>query len=112
MDIVGFEVLGAVRQYGDIALNVADDWQADWETGTLVCQVDPAEVDASLQSSNPIAAFQYDRQPWSVRVTISPRALVHVTPKFELDCLADECGSLDILPTRYLARALTSCNLI
>ncbi len=91
VDLAGFEVLGAVRQYGDIALNVADDWQADWETGAFVRQVDPAEVDTTLQSSNPIAAFQYDRQPWSVHVKISPRQLrVHVTPKFELDCLADE----------------------
>jgi hypothetical protein len=91
IDLAGFEVLGAVRQYGDISLNVADDWQADWEAGTFVRQVDPAEVDASLQSTNPVSAFQYDRQPWSLHVRISPRKLrVHVTPKFELDCMADE----------------------
>ena len=87
----GFEVLGAVRQFGDVSLTVADDWQARWDIGSYVRQVDPGELDSSLQTSKPTAAFQYDRQPWSLNVRVTPRQLrVHVTPKFELECLPDE----------------------
>lgn len=87
----GFEVIGAVRQYGDIALTVSDDWQARWELGAYVRQVDPSELDSSLQSTNPTAAFQYDRQPWSTLVRIARRQLrVHVTPTYELECLPEE----------------------
>jgi hypothetical protein len=87
----GFEVLGAVRQYGDIGLNVANDWQARWDIGRDIRQVDPNELDASLQRADLTAAFQYDGQPWSMAVRISPRqSRVHVTPKYELELLPDE----------------------
>ncbi|HEX3600724.1 MAG TPA: hypothetical protein VHU84_11315 [Lacipirellulaceae bacterium] len=91
INVAGFEVVGAVRQFGDVALTVVDDWQARWEVGPFVRQVDPSDLDASLQSSTPTAAFQYDRQPWSLNVRVAPRQLrVHVTPKFELECLPEE----------------------
>ena len=91
VNLAGFEVLGAVRQFGDVALDVADDWQARWNIGSFVRQVDPAELDPSLQTSNLTAAFQYDRQPWSLKARVTPRQLsVRVTPKYELECLADE----------------------
>lgn len=91
LDLAGFEVLGAVRQFGDIALNVADDWQTRWTIGSYVRQVDPNELDPSLQTSNPTAAFQYDRQPWSLKLRVTPRQLrVHVTPKYEIQCLPEE----------------------
>ncbi len=91
IDVGGFEVLGAVRQFGDVALSVADDWQARWEIGAFVRQVDPNELDATLQSFNPTAAFQYDRQPWSLSLRLARRQLrVHVTPKFEMECLPEE----------------------
>lgn len=91
VDLAGFEVMGAIRQFGDVALTVADDWQARWELGSYVRQVDPNELDTSLQSFNPTAAFQYDRQPWSLKVRLARRQLrVHVTPKFDLECLPEE----------------------
>ncbi len=91
INLGGFEVIGAVRQFGDIALSVANDWQARWEIGPFVRQVDPSELDPTLQTSNPTAAFQYDRQPWSLNVRVAPRQLrVQVTPKYDLECLPDE----------------------
>jgi hypothetical protein len=91
INLAGFEVVGAVRQFGDVSLSVGDDWQARWQVGPFVRQVDPSELDASLQSSNPTAAFQYDRQPWLLKVQVAPRRLrLHVTPKFELECLPEE----------------------
>ena len=54
-------------------------------------QVDATELDSSLQRSEITAAFQYDRQPWSLGVRISPRkSRVHVTPQYELELLPEE----------------------
>ena len=37
------------------------------------------------------AAFQYDRQPWSLAVNVSPRqSRVHVTPQYDLELLPEE----------------------
>ncbi|HVT28670.1 MAG TPA: hypothetical protein VHE81_11705, partial [Lacipirellulaceae bacterium] len=91
LELAGFEVLGAVRQYGDIALNVTNDWQARWDIGPNVRQVDPTELDSSLQRSDLSAAFQYDGEPWSLGVRVSQRqSRVHVTPAYELELLPDE----------------------
>src|SRR3954454_14177294 len=91
LDLSGFEVIGAVRQFGDLALSVAGDWQSRWEIGPGVRQVDPNEIDPSLQRPDVTAAFQYDRQPWSLNVRISPRqSRVHVTPQYALELLPEE----------------------
>jgi hypothetical protein len=87
----GFEVLGAVRQFGDIAVEVAGDWQTRWEIGNHVRQVDPNDLGEELQRANLTAAFQYDRQPCSLGVRIVPREFrVHVTPRYDLKILSDE----------------------
>jgi hypothetical protein len=91
LELSGFEVLGAVRQFGDIALNVANDWQARWDIARDVRQVDPTELNSALQRSDLTAAFQYDGQPWSLGVCVSPRqSRVHVTSQYELELLPDE----------------------
>jgi hypothetical protein len=90
-DLTGFEVIGAVRQYGDIALNVGNDWQARWTVGRNVRQVDPTDLDSSLQRNDLTAAFQYDGQPWSLGVRVSTRQLrTHVTPQYVLELLPEE----------------------
>jgi len=91
VELAGFEVLGAVRQFGDVGLNVAKDWQARWQIGDHVRQVDTSDLEASLQQANLTAAFQYDRQPWSLGVRIEARRTrIHVTPQYDLQCLPDE----------------------
>lgn len=91
VELAGFEVLGAVRQFGDVGLNVANDWQARWQIGDHVRQVDTSDLEASLRQDNLTAAFQYDRQPWSLGVRIEARQTrIHVTPQYELQCLPDE----------------------
>ncbi len=91
VELGGFEVLDAVRQYGDVAVEVAGDWQARWDVGDYVRQVDPSELDESLQQTGLTAAFQYDRQPWSLGVRITAREFrVHATPRYELEILPDE----------------------
>jgi hypothetical protein len=91
VELGAFEVLGAVRQFGDVAVYVAGDWQGRWVMGDHVRQVDPSELDESLQLEELTAAFQYDQQPWSLGVRIMPRQLrVHVAPKYEMEVLPDE----------------------
>jgi hypothetical protein len=91
VDLAGFEVIGAVRQYGDLALEVAEDWQARWDVGPFGRQVDPSQLDPSLERASLTAAFQYDRQPWSLALRVSPRKLrLHVMPQYVLECLPDE----------------------
>lgn len=89
--LAGFEVLGAVRQFGDVAVNVANDWQARWDLGPHVRQVDVTDLDPTLSQADVAAAFQYDRQPWSLNVHIAARQTrIHVSPHYELQCLPDE----------------------
>jgi hypothetical protein len=91
MELSGFEVLGAVRQFGDVAISVADDWQLRWENGPYVRQVEQADLPAVLRAVLPGVAFQYDRQPWSLRAQLVARPMVvHVTPEYTLDLSADE----------------------
>jgi len=111
IELAGFEVLGAVRQFGDIALNVANDWQARWNIGRDIRQVDPTELDNSLQRSDLTAAFQYDRQPWSLGVRVSPRqSRVHVTPQYELTLLPEEARlNVRLAYQNFGARASEFC---
>jgi hypothetical protein len=91
IQLAGFEVVGAVRQFGDVAVTVADDWQFRWENGPYVRQVERTELAESLRGTPPTAAFQYDRQPWSLRAEIVPRPMVvQVTPAYEMKIGLDE----------------------
>jgi len=91
VELAGFEVVGAVRQFGDVAVAVADDWQLRWENGPYVRQVERSEVDEALRTTQPTVAFQYDRQPWSLRAEIVGRPMiVHVTPEYLLRIGADQ----------------------
>jgi hypothetical protein len=91
VELGGMEVVGAVRQFGDVTLEVAPDWQVLWDLGPHVRQVDPSEVDSLLQQPDVTAAFQYDREPWSLAVRVAARRFrVLATPEFVLNCSPDE----------------------
>ena len=91
MELTGFEVLGAVRQYGSLAVHVADNWQLRWEASGNVRQVERADQPANLQQQPPTATFEYDRQPWSLHARLEPRPLrVHVTPEYNLELGPDD----------------------
>ena len=91
VELAGFEVIGAVRQFGDVAIAVADDWQLRWKNGPYVRQVETGELAESLRSLPSAFAFQYDRQPWSLRAQFVARPMVvHVTPKYSLSVDREE----------------------
>jgi hypothetical protein len=86
MELAGFDVIGAVRQFGDIAIAVAGDWQLRWQNGPFVRQVERGELAETLRSIPSTVAFQYDRQPWTLRAEIAARPMVvHVTPEYLLN---------------------------
>jgi hypothetical protein len=91
VQLAGFAVLGAVRQFGDVAISVADDWQLRWENGPYVRQVERTELPTMLRERQPSVAFQYDRQPWSMHAQLVMRPMViHVTPLYRLELGPDE----------------------
>ena len=91
VELAGFEVFGAVRQFGDVAVRVADDWQLRWESGPYVRQVERADLATALHDPRPTAAFQYDRQPWSLRTRVVARPMVvHVAPDYTLELGPEE----------------------
>lgn len=88
----GFDVLGAVRQFGDVAVRVADQWQARIDGGEFVRRVDTSELEPALQQPGLTGAFQYDGQPWSLGARVSARRIrVQVTPEYDLEVFPDEC---------------------
>lgn len=91
VELAGFEVVGAVRQFGDVAIAVADDWQLRFKNGPYVRQIERGELDDVLRALQPTAAFQYDRQPYSLPVAVVSRPMVvHVTPEYTLRLAADQ----------------------
>src|SRR5690606_9025236 len=86
----GFEVVGAVPQEGEVAIQVDDGWQLRWEPSDSVRLVHPSELDfswagAEATPENFAATLRFARQPWSLPVRLVPREQrVVATPSYEL----------------------------
>lgn len=70
-DLGGFEVAGAVRQSGTLAVQVRDDWQVAFVNRQGVVQTD--ELPAEMQADGLVAGFLYFGQPYSLSARVSPR---------------------------------------
>lgn len=90
LELSGFEVLGAVPQDGEVAVEVDDTWQVRCEPTDSVRLVHPAELDLSWLDEPPsldelTLALRYARQPWSLPLTLVAREQrVMATPSYEL----------------------------
>ncbi len=71
VELCGFEVLGAARQWGHIALALADDIHVSWDQKYRVRQVD--ELPDALRHEDVVAGFAYSSQPCSLQAWIVPR---------------------------------------
>ena len=69
-ETVGFEVLGAVRQFGQIECQVEGEWAVDWQAGRFVL---PIELPEANRGARGAARFEFYRQPCSLRVRVQPR---------------------------------------
>ena len=63
-ELSGFEVVGAARQWGSIAVTAAGDWQVLWGPSRGVRQVD--QLPESLRHKEVAAGFDYFAQPCSL----------------------------------------------
>lgn len=77
----GFEVLGAIGQWGHVDLAVEGDWSLNWVEGSHVQRVpEPAESPAKQALA---ARFEYSRQPFSLQVQVLPkRTRISVEPSY------------------------------
>ncbi|NLY02960.1 MAG: hypothetical protein GXY83_43465 [Rhodopirellula sp.] len=71
VELAGFEVMGAARQWGHIAVSVAGDWHVRCEADSHVRQVDT--LPEWLRSEGLVAGFEYFRQPFSLSAHIIAR---------------------------------------
>lgn len=71
VDLAGFEIVGAVRQWGHLAVQVVGDWQISWTRSRQVRQVE--DVPAELWRDDLLASFEYFAQPFSLQARVLPR---------------------------------------
>jgi hypothetical protein len=70
-ELGGFEVVGAVRQSGVLAVQVKEDWQVAFVARQGVLQTD--DMPPELRGDGLVAGFVYFGQPFSLPVRVSPR---------------------------------------
>ncbi len=71
LELGGFEVVGAVRQRGHMAVAVAGDWHVLWGPSRGVRRVD--QWPEALRFEDVAAGFEYFTQPYSVAMRLAPR---------------------------------------
>jgi len=100
-ELAGFEVQGAARQWGDLAVFVANDWQISFGKRLGVRQVEDLANEAFLnllkgaEDDELLAGFEYYfeylRQPCSLPVLISPQeTVISVAPYYLVRVSADQ----------------------
>ncbi|NIM10281.1 MAG: hypothetical protein GTO53_14430, partial [Planctomycetales bacterium] len=90
--LAGFRVPGAVRQSGYIVVQVRGDWIVRWNE-EFNDRYDIRRVDEwpdRLPKADVAAAFEYYRQPYSLRAKVlAPRSRVTVEPEYVIDVSRD-----------------------
>jgi hypothetical protein len=83
LQLAGFEVLGAVRQWGTVAVQVEGNWQVVWGESNHVRSVD--DVGASVRRDELAAGFEYFVQPYSLTARVVPqKTRIRVEPEYTL----------------------------
>jgi hypothetical protein len=83
-DLAGFEVVGAARQWGAIAVAVGGDWQTFWGPSRETRQIDRLP-DAFRKEEDIVAVFEYSAEPYVLPVRLASRKTrVSVEPEYVL----------------------------
>ena len=83
LELAGFEVVAAARQWGTIAVAADGRRQVLWGSNDRTRQVHP--LPDALRKENAIAGFEYFGQPFSLTVRLAPRGTrIAVEPEFVL----------------------------
>jgi len=89
IDLSGFEVIDAARQWGQIAVVAPDDWHVLWGPGSGIRQTE--QMNEELRHEDAVAAFDYFSQPYSLTARLEPRITrVSVEPEYLLLADADQ----------------------
>ncbi|MCE5304054.1 MAG: hypothetical protein LLF97_13230 [Planctomycetaceae bacterium] len=79
--LAGFEVVGAIRQWGTVGVAVGGDWQILWGPTSDARQLDA--LPAPLRKDEVVACFEYSCQPYSLNARLAPRKTrLSVEPKY------------------------------
>jgi hypothetical protein len=82
-DLAGFEVVGATRQWGTLAVLAGCDWQVLWGSCRAVRQLD--SLPNRLRKDDVVAGFEYSCQPYSLPLKLAPRKTrINVEPEYVL----------------------------
>ena len=101
IDLAGFEVIGAIRQYGDVAIRVAEDWRLRWDDIRDARRMDITSLPADMVRPGLTAAVRYYQQPWKLGVEISlVGKRIEATPRYRLEIKPDKA----LLHTRVAYR--------
>ena len=88
LELATFDVEGAARHWGSIAVQVVGDWHLFWEDTDHVRRVDSAL--ATLPAGDLTASFEYSGQPYRLAARIAPPVTrVSVEPQYVLMVSAD-----------------------
>jgi hypothetical protein len=71
LELGGFEVVDAVRQFGTMTVQVTGNWQVQWGEMRHIRQTD--EVVRLMGQDEPTAAFEYTMQPFSLVARVKPQ---------------------------------------
>jgi len=71
VEFSGFEVIGAVRQWGHVAVEIDGDWQLLWDQRKMVRQVDA--LPSELETDEVVAGFEYFAQPFQLSARVVPK---------------------------------------
>lgn len=81
-----WQVVGAFRQRGQVAVRVSDQLHAHFERSGRITQIEPADLPSTLLAEPPLAAFETTGADWTVEIHTQPRQRkVSVTPTYELN---------------------------
>ncbi len=88
IDVLGFEVVDAVRQFGNVALIAGGDWLVRWQDNSDLRRiVTPSD---SLPQENLVAAFEYYSQPATLPIRVlAKETQINVDPTLLLDVQED-----------------------
>jgi hypothetical protein len=88
-ELAGFEVAGAARQWGSIAVAVVGDWQILWGPSRGVRQID--QLPESLRRKEAVAGFEYFAQPCSLTARlVAKKTRINVEPEYLLRVETDQ----------------------
>lgn len=83
IELGGFEVLGAVRQSGTVAIKVEGNWQLVLSDTNQATPID--DLDAVFRRSDLTAGFEYFAQPFTLAARIVPQPTrIRVQPEYVL----------------------------